>query len=68
MSCWSLQCGSCPTWDSVGYFDTVFTEVSPCAVVCGTIASAYLIAVLWEDTYHSSRNPVFWRVSYIATG
>ena len=54
---WNLQCGSCATWDSVDCFDTVFTEVSPCAVVCGTIAGAYLIAVLWEDAYHSHRNP-----------
>ena len=35
----------------------MFTEVSPHAVVCGTIAGAYLIAVPWEDVYHSSRNP-----------
>ena len=27
------------------------------AVVCGTIAGTYFIAVLWEDAYHSSRNP-----------
>ena len=32
-------------------------EVPPHVAVCGTIAGAYLIAVLWEDAYHSSRNP-----------
>ena len=53
----SLQCGSGAIWDSVSCFDTAFTEVSPHATVCGTIAGAYLIAVLWEDAYHSSRNP-----------
>ena len=52
-----LQCGSCATWDSVNCFDTAFTKVSPHAMVCGTIAGAYLIAVPWLDTYHSSRNP-----------
>ena len=49
--------GSCATWDSVSCFDTAFTEVSPHVAVCGTIASVYLIAVPWEDAYHSSRNP-----------
>ena len=53
----SLQCGSGATWDSVGCFDTVFTEVPPCVAICGTIAGEYLIAALWEDAYHSSRNP-----------
>ena len=57
VSCWSLQCGSCATWDSVNHLDTAFTEVPPCVAVCGTIAGAYLIAALWEDAYHSSRNP-----------
>ena len=57
MSGWKLQCCSCATGDSVGCFDTVFTEVSPHVAVCGTIAGVYLIAVLWEDAYHSSRNP-----------
>ena len=57
MSGWNLQCGSCATGDSVGCFDTAFTEVSPHMVVCGTIAGVYLIAVLWEDVYHSSKNP-----------
>ena len=47
VSDWSLQCGSCATWGSVDCFDTVFTKVSPHAVVCGTIAGVYLIAVLW---------------------
>ena len=28
-----------------------------CTAVCGTIAGAYLIAVPWEDVYHSSRDP-----------
>ena len=37
----SLQCGSCATWDSVGCFDTAFTEVPLCVAVCGTIADAY---------------------------
>ena len=31
--------------------------VSPCMAVGGTIASTYLIAVPWQDAYHSSRNP-----------
>ena len=57
MSCQSLWCGRCATWDSVSCFDTAFMEVSPCTVVCGTIAGTYLIAVPWEDTHHSSRNP-----------
>ena len=52
-----LWCGSCATWDSVSCFDTVFTEVSLHAAVCGTIAGAYEIAVPWEDVYHSNRNP-----------
>ena len=47
MSCWSLQCGSCATWDSVNCFDTSLMKVSLCVAVCGTIAGAYLIAVLW---------------------
>ena len=47
MSCWSLQCGSFATRGSVDCFDTAFMKVSPCAVVCGTIVGAYLIAVLW---------------------
>ena len=57
MSGWSLQCGGCATWDSVDCFDTAFMEVPPHAAVCGTVAGAYLIAVPWEDVYHSSRNP-----------
>ena len=36
---------------------TLFMEVSLHVAVCGTIAGVYLIAVLWEDAYHSSRNP-----------
>ena len=47
MSCHSLQCGSCATWDSVSCFDTAFMEVSPHVAVCGSIAGAYLIAVPW---------------------
>ena len=35
------------TWDSVDHFNTAFTKLSPHAVVCGTIAGAYLIAVPW---------------------
>ena len=58
MSSLHLQCGSCTTWDSVDCFDTTFTtKVSPRVAVCGTIADAYLIAVPWQNTYHSSRNP-----------
>ena len=57
MSSWSLQCGSCAIWDSVDHFDTAFMKVSLHVAVCGTIAGAYLIAVPWWDTYHSSRNP-----------
>ena len=57
MSCQSLQCSSCATWDSVDCFDTVFTKVSLYEVVCGTIAGVYLIAIPWEDVYHSSRDP-----------
>ena len=34
-------------WDSVDHFDTTFTKVFLHAAVCGTIAGAYLIAVLW---------------------
>ena len=59
MSSQSLQCGSCATWDSVDCFDTAFMKVSPHAAVCGTIADVYLIAVLWKDTHHSSRNRDF---------
>ena len=47
MSSWSLQCGSWVTLDSVDHFDTAFTKVSLHAVVCGTIAGVYLIAVPW---------------------
>ena len=47
MSCQSLWCGSCATWDSVDHFDTAFMKVSLHALVCGTIAGAYLIAVPW---------------------
>ena len=47
VSSWSLWCGSCATWDSVNHFDTTFMKVSPCVVVCGTIAGVYLVAVLW---------------------
>ena len=46
VSCQSLQCGSCATWDSVDCFDTAFMKVSPHVAVCGTIAATYLIAVL----------------------
>ena len=46
-SCQSLWHGSCTTWDSVSCFDTAFMEVSPCMVVCGTIAGVYLVAVPW---------------------
>ena len=53
----SLWCGSGAIWDSVDCFDTVFMEMLPCTAVCGTIAGTYLIAVLWEDAYHSSRHP-----------
>ena len=47
VSSWSLQCGSCATWDSIDHFDTAFTKVSPHSAVCGTITGVYLIAVLW---------------------
>ena len=47
VSSWSLQCGSCATWDSVDHFDTTFMKVSLHVVVCGTIAGVYLIAVPW---------------------
>ena len=52
-----LLCGRGATWDSVNCLDTAFTEVPPCAVVCGTSAGVYLIAVPGMDTYHSGRNP-----------
>ena len=47
MSSQRLQCGSCATWDSIDCFDTVFVKMSLHTVVCGTIAGAYLIVVLW---------------------
>ena len=40
----SLQCCNWATRDSVNHFDTAFMKVSPCAVVCGSVAGAYLIA------------------------
>ena len=46
VSSWSLHCGSCAMWDSVDHFDTAFMKVSLHVAVCGTIAGAYLIAVL----------------------
>ena len=47
MTSQSLQCVSCAALDSVNSFDTAFTKVSLHTAVCGTIAGAYLIAVLW---------------------
>ena len=38
---WLDRACSGATWDSVSCFDTAFTEVPPCAAVCGTIAGAY---------------------------
>ena len=52
-----LQCGRGATGDSVNHLDTAFMEVPPCVVVCGTNASAYLIAVPGINTHHSGKNP-----------
>ena len=53
----SLQCGCCDIWGSVSGLDTMFTKVSSCVVVDHTITGAQLVAVFWQDTYVSGRNP-----------
>ena len=59
MSSQSLWCGSCATWDSVDCFDTAFMKVSSHAAVDHTITDVHLIAVFWQDKYHSGRDPDF---------
>ena len=53
----SLQCGCCDILGSVSGLDTVFTEVSSCVVVDHTITCVHLVAVFWQDMYHSGRDP-----------
>ena len=47
LCCWeAVSSQSLSTWNSFDCFDTAFMKVSLHAAVCGTIAGAYLIAVL----------------------
>ena len=53
----SLWCGWCDSWGSVSGFDTAFMKMLSCAVVDHAITGVHLVAVFWQDTYHSGRNP-----------
>ena len=53
----SLWCGWCDIWGSVSGLNTAFTKVSSRAVVDHAITGVYLVAVFWQDMYHSSRDP-----------
>ena len=53
----SLRCGCCDSWGSVSGFDTAFTKVPSHVVVDHAITGAHLVAILWQNTYHSGRDP-----------
>ena len=53
----SLQCGWCDIWGSVSRFDTALTKVSSHVAVDHAITGVHLVAVFWQDTYHSGRDP-----------
>ena len=63
----SLQCGCCDSRGSVSGLDTAFTKVLSHAVVDHTIIGTYLVAVFWQDMYHSGRDSDPMEVSYITT-
>ena len=47
----------CDRWGSVSGLDIVFMKVSSCMVVDHAITGAHLVAVFWQDTYNSGRDP-----------
>ena len=53
----SLQCGWCDSWGSVCGLDTAFMKVSSCTAVDHAITGAHLVAVFWQDAYHSGGDP-----------
>ena len=53
----SLQCGWCDIRDSVSGLDTAFTKVSSHTAVGHAITGVHLVAVFWQDAYHSGRDP-----------
>ena len=53
----SLWSGWCDIWGSVSGFDSAFTEVLSHAVVDHNITGAHLVALFWQDAYHSERDP-----------
>ena len=56
-SCRSLQCGCCDIWGSVSGLDITFMKVPSHAVVDHAITGVHLVAVFWQDTYYSGRDP-----------
>ena len=55
----SLQCGWDDSWGSVIGFDTAFMKVSSRVVVYHAITGVHLVAVFWQGSYHSGRDPDF---------
>ena len=53
----SLQCGYCDIWGSVSGLDTTFMKVSSCVAVDHAITGVHLVAVFWQNMYHSGRDP-----------
>ena len=53
----SLQCGCCDSWSSASGFDTAFMKVLSCVVVDHAITGVHLVAVFWQDMYHSGMDP-----------
>ena len=53
----SLQCGCCDIWGSVSGLDTAFMKVSSHVVVDHTITGVHLVAVFWQGTFRSGRDP-----------
>ena len=56
-SSWSLWWGCSDSWGSVSGLETVFTKVLSSGAVDHAITGVYLVAVFWQDMYHSGRDP-----------